>query len=382
MLYGNVINGIDAKIPDRLSGGFRPTTLKQPLFPLFLAAIFYLFGSGNFLAVFVVHSILAGLTAIILYMALQPEHEQLGAFFALGYAVYPPFVFQCATSPESTILLLFLLATFFLLGSHALRRRSMLTACGLGGVAGLLVMTNFGAVAFTLPALCFVCLSRRFSTSIKQMAVAALFLGIVTTPWLVRNYITFGRFTMRASTGHELLKARVEAGLGLAVPEELLLNLERRGRSLNEIEEGQLLDQEIRSRIGWQARISTILLNLKHFWWEPPRYTQDYSMSYLLGRRIPYYILLALCVPALAGRIFGAIRTGINVGKQNIEVIASLLLLADTLVYGYWGGWNIRYHFPSELALMLFAAQSAMGLYHRLKTIPALSRRLAPNEFV
>jgi hypothetical protein len=105
-------------------------------------------------------------------------------------------------------------------------------------------------------------------------------------------------------------------------------------------------------------------------------------MSYLLGRRIPYYILLALCVPALAVRIFGAIRTGINVGKQNIEVIAFLLLLADTLVYGYWGGWNIRYHFPSELALMLFAAHSAKGLYHRLKAIPPLSRRLAPNEFV
>ncbi len=95
MVYGNLVQDIEKKIQDPVIGGARPTTLKQPVFPFLIAAVFYVFGSGNFLALFLVHSVIAGLTAVTFFLTFRSHSTLIGLVFSLGFAFYPPFIYSC-----------------------------------------------------------------------------------------------------------------------------------------------------------------------------------------------------------------------------------------------------------------------------------------------
>jgi 4-amino-4-deoxy-L-arabinose transferase-like glycosyltransferase len=368
MIYGNLIRDVEDKIGDPLTEGYRPTTLKQPVFPFLLTAVFYVFGFGNFLALFIVHSILAGLTAITLFLALRTQSERIAAVFALGFAVYPPFIYQCATSPESTIVLLFLLSLFFyqavcLQESPKLKRFALL-----GAIAGAMVMTNPGALVFTMLSVCFIAfiVSDKYLIWVKQVIVSLVIFSIVVSPWFIRNYIMFERLIVRAETGHELLKSRYEAGYDILISDEILLGLEKQGRVLSEVEEGEMLIDAISTEVRRDLVMlgHGMLMNLFHFWWEPPRYHNDYSLLYTMGRRIPYYILLVLSIPTIIWSLIQSAQRRVAYMKHHVsDCMAILLIVADTAVFSYIGGWNIRYHFPIECVMLLFAAQTTIVLY-------------------
>jgi dolichyl-phosphate-mannose-protein mannosyltransferase len=370
MIYGNLVPDIEKKIGDLITEGSRPTTIKQPVFPFLVAAVFYLFGFGNFFALFVVHSILAGLTSITLFLSLYRQSKPIATVFAFGFAVYPPFVYQCATSPEATIVLLFLLSLFCYQAVRIQNKPTLIKFAILGALAGILVMTNPGTLIFTMAVICLVAFVAcdQWSDRIKQVIASSILLCVVVAPWFIRNYLVFDRVVMRARTGHELLKTESEEGHS-TFPEAILLELERQGRGLNEVEEGEMLVKAIKSRlpgnpVSWQL----IRTNLLHFWWEPPRYRNDYSLRYMLGRRIPYYILLILSIPALISSLIHLARRPVAYMNSNLyDCMALLLIATETALYGYVGGWNIRYHFPTELAMLLFASQTAVVLFDRLR---------------
>jgi len=370
MTYGSIIPDIEEKIGDLIVEGSRPTTLKQPVFPFLLTAVFYFFGFGNFLALFIVHSILAGFTSITLFLALREQSEPLATVFALGFAVYPSFVYQCATSPEATIVLLFLFSLFCYQAVRLQKGPTLKKFAILGAIAGVLVMTNPGTLIFTTLSICFVAFLAcdRNSDRIKHVMASFILLTVIVSPWFIRNYLVFDRFVMRARTGHELLKTQFEAGHN-TFPEQILLGLEKQGRRLNEVEEGEMLIDVIRSSIRENPSISgqVIGMNLLHLWWEPPRYQNDYSLQYILGRRFPYYFLLVLSIPAVTSSLIHLARQRVAYMKCHVyDCMAILLIATETVLYGYVGGWNIRYHFPTELALLLFAAQTTVGLYGRV----------------
>src|SRR5439155_4390459 len=151
-------------------------------------------------ALFIVHSILAGLTAVTLFLALRSQSNIMGLAFALGFAVYPPFIYQCATSPESTIVLLFFLSVFFYHAAALQARPTLKRFAYLGAIAGVLGMTNPGTLVFTTVSLCFaafvVCNS--YADRIKSVMAAGAVILVVITPWFIRNYLLFEKVVMRA----------------------------------------------------------------------------------------------------------------------------------------------------------------------------------------
>ena len=371
MIYGSLIRDVEDKIGDPLTEGSRPTTIKQPVFPFLLTAVFYVFGFGNFLALFIVHSILAGLTAITLFLAVRTQSECIAAVFALGFAIYPPFVYQCATSPESTIVLLFLLSLFFYQAVRLQESPTLKRFALLGAIAGFTVMTNPGILIFTTLSICFVAfvVCDNYSARVKRVIASLMLLSVVVSPWFIRNYAMFERFVIRARTGHELLKSRSEAGHDILIPEETLLGLEKQGRVLSEVEEGEMLIRAISSEVRRDLAMlgCVMLMNFFHFWWEPPRYHNDYSLLYMMGRRIPYYLLLVLSIPAVTWSLMQLAQRRVAYMKYHVsDCIAILLIVADTAVFSYIGGWNIRYHFPIECAMLLFAAETTIVLYDRV----------------
>jgi len=382
MVYGNMFPDIEKKIANRVTAGTRPTTFKQPGFPFFLAAVFWIFGSGNFLALFVAHSLLAGLTAVTLFLALRIRARRIGLALALGFALYPPFIYQCATSPESTILLIFLLSVFLYQMANLSDAPTVARFASCGAVAGIIGMTNPGTLIFTTLALCAAAavFCDGYAGKLKCAMAAGVVVWIAITPWFIRNYVVFHKVVMRVSTGSQFLKTWSEAGEPSPLPEETVLDLERRGRSMDEAQEGEMLAAAIKSALqnsNLQAR-PLIAMNLFYFWWEPARYRNNYSFSYMAGRRVPYYLLLILSVPVIVSRVIETLRVGVpHVREHWIECVAMLLMISETAVYSYVGGWNVRYHYVTEFAMMLFAAQGALAVSGWAGRRLITSRRIA-----
>ena len=93
-----------------------------------------------------------------------------------------------------------------------------------------------------------------------------------------------------------------------------------------------------------------------HLWWDVPRYLDNYSFSYLAGRRVPYLLLLGLALPRLvltAVRL--ARRTRATLHNAMPEVLALTLIGTYTLVYSLFGAFHSRYRLPIELGLLIFA---------------------------
>src|SRR5262249_12694331 len=147
-----------------------------------------------FLALFIVHSIIAGFTAVMLFVTVRQQTQLLGVTVALSFAVYPPFIYQCATSPESTIVLLFLLSVFLYQAVVVLQRRT-LTAYGLlGAIAGALGMTNPGTLVFAMLGFSFIgLLTYKEPRLCQRLLLAGLFLIATISPWIIRNYLMFNR---------------------------------------------------------------------------------------------------------------------------------------------------------------------------------------------
>src|SRR5262245_29108201 len=112
LFYESVLN--TAKLQDPILEGTKTTAVKQPGYSLFLASLFYCFGPKNFFVVFLVHAIISSVTVSLLFLCLRQTAPLSALAVALGTTIYPPFVFHTVMVPESTTLLVLLIAVLWL----------------------------------------------------------------------------------------------------------------------------------------------------------------------------------------------------------------------------------------------------------------------------
>lgn len=159
-----------------VSGGF-PTAL-PPAYPLFLRAVYAVFGRLNYTAVFVVQALLSVAMVYLVYLvARRIGGEGAGLAAAIIATVYPNFIaYNLTTMTEAvTLLLVMLLLAAIVLEGHP-RRSSVLAAVAL--CAGFYVRPSF---LFFLPGV--LPLVRR---RLLLLGVVALLIG----PWFVVKTVT------------------------------------------------------------------------------------------------------------------------------------------------------------------------------------------------
>src|SRR5437867_2558604 len=69
LLYQSVLS--TGTLQDPITQGTRPTAVKQPVYALLLAAVFYLLGVKNFWIVFVLHAVISSMTVTLLYLCVR-----------------------------------------------------------------------------------------------------------------------------------------------------------------------------------------------------------------------------------------------------------------------------------------------------------------------
>lgn len=175
-----------------------PTALRPPLYPVFLAGIYYLLGT-NVRIVQVAHAFLLALACIILYSLGKNIFDLKTAYLASCIAAaYPLLIYPAyELMSESLLIALFSITVLFVLKSREQHYNAILA-----GVSLALSVLTKPTVLFALPY--FVIWIFKNSLFSKRLARISMFLiafSIPFIPWTVRNYDVFQSFVPISNNG-------------------------------------------------------------------------------------------------------------------------------------------------------------------------------------
>jgi 4-amino-4-deoxy-L-arabinose transferase-like glycosyltransferase len=197
--------GLDAKIVDEKhftllainlvrGNGFgwgvdEPTSIRPPLYPALVAAIWRVTGESSFQVVRALQIGLAMLTAWLVYLLGRRAYgEDAGRYAAATVWLYPSLVFFNFTILTEGLFTL-LLVMFVLLSVRLIQAPAATTAIACGVVLGLGALTR--SVLWPLPlVLCPLLLLLLRGPVLHRLALSALVLAgfaVIVTPWALRN---------------------------------------------------------------------------------------------------------------------------------------------------------------------------------------------------
>jgi 4-amino-4-deoxy-L-arabinose transferase-like glycosyltransferase len=376
---------LDENLRDPVASGHRITALKTPLYPALVSAVFACFGLDDFLALFLVHVVLSSLTCVLVFVAVKHYSPSAAAATAIAVALYPPFVYHAVASPESTVLILLFLAACLALTVRISMKPTTLGWAALGALGGLMALTDpvslpfFGSLAGSLIFATWTCTS----VAIRRIIILSIVLGIVILPWTIRNSMTFDRFVLLKTPAWQNL-ARGLHEAGIRFPKDVLVDLEKKGRSLNEAEEDYALRQlvwEVLSKDPMSV-LRAIPRNFVHYWWGTERYRSDTSWKYRLGREFPYMGLLLVGTLTICWAFILLVRRPVTYVRQAIvESACVLLIVTYSAIFAVFGAWNLRYHFPVELGMIvLIGCFAAKRLRARKRSDPMFRQLCKPEQ--
>jgi len=182
----------------------RTTARRPPLFPLFLAACFALFGRGS-VAPLLILSLVGAVTCVLLvHLARRLFGEREALVTGLLAAISPGMWINNTTLMSETIYVLLLVA-LVLLADRATRVHTVAAVLPLGVVAGLMTLTRPEGISLSaLLAFWIVAIRRggdRWRAMVSVVAVAAFLIA----PWVSRNWARFGAFIPSATSIGQVL---------------------------------------------------------------------------------------------------------------------------------------------------------------------------------
>lgn len=188
-----------------------PTAWEPPLYPYLMAGVFQLFGIYTRASAFVLltlNSFFSALTCIPVFLiAKRVFSEKVAVGAAWAWALLPNVMFWCTRAVWETSLSALLLATVFWLALTLEERDGWLPWFQFGLLWGVIALNGTSLLSF-LPAAGLWSWYRRAKRGKSSLAgvvlASALFFACIT-PWLIRNYRTFGKFIfIRDNFGAEL----------------------------------------------------------------------------------------------------------------------------------------------------------------------------------
>jgi 4-amino-4-deoxy-L-arabinose transferase-like glycosyltransferase len=188
-----------------------PTAWEPPLYPYLTAGVFLVFGIYSKASAFVLltlNSIFSALTCVPIFLiARRMFSEKVAVGSAWAWTLLPNVIFWCTRAIWETSLAALLLTTIVWLALSLEDRDGWMPWLQFGLLWGISALSSTSLLSF-LPAAGLWAWYRRARHGKRSLAGVALasvvFLACVT-PWLIRNYETFGKFIfVRDNFGAEL----------------------------------------------------------------------------------------------------------------------------------------------------------------------------------
>lgn len=183
-----------------------PTSFRPPLYPVFLAIIYFIFGTGakRFFITRVFQAFLsAALTPLIFQISLKifPKNIKIAVWSSIGVAIYPMLViYPLAIATENLFFVLFYLSLLLILLLEKYRNWQYFMIAGF--IMGLTALTRSVFLGITL--LTFIWMF--FVLKEKKKSIIFLFtFSIIVVPWMVRNTMLHQQLTgIESALGYDL----------------------------------------------------------------------------------------------------------------------------------------------------------------------------------
>jgi 4-amino-4-deoxy-L-arabinose transferase-like glycosyltransferase len=186
---------------------FNPSIIRLPGYPLFLAAIYSVFGHGNNTAVRVVQAVIDTTTCaliawIVFEWAVDEERRHRAALIALGLAAVCPFTAIYVATILTEVATNFLAAAMVLAATFAFKatalKKALMWWIATGLIAGLAVLfrpdSGLFAAAIGGTLMLSALISRRLKPAILSAALFSIAFCVVLVPWTIRNRRVFHVF--------------------------------------------------------------------------------------------------------------------------------------------------------------------------------------------
>lgn len=354
------------------AGGANDRMWRTPAYPVWLAAVFLVFGPRQLAVVRLLQAALGGLVCVLIFVIARKVFETpvVALLSALWFAFYPPHVYLAGQILSENLLLPALLATT-LVFIRLIEQPSvkLATACGILAGAATLVKPEAGGVMFVMVAL--VWLIARGGWRKKSLVCATLGLSaaIILAPWIARNHRLSGRFVISSVGGEAFWGGNNEYVLNIPkyhgywmapseMPEQLKLAL----AAPTELEQDRM-----RWKLGMEFLNAHRADIPRLAWYKLKRF---YSVMVQDRReRVALILGFGLLAPFIAAGVL------INAWRFYRERRAGLILIGIIIYYNllaivFWGANRLRLAIDPFLIIFGVWAAYAMAEYaiHRSRS--------------
>lgn len=339
-----------------------PTAWEPPLYPYVAAGVFRLFGvysRGSAFVLLALNSLFSALTCIPIWLiARRIFSEKVAVGSAWAWALLPNVMFWCTRAVWETSLAALLLANIFWLALTLEDRDGWIPWVQFGFLWGITALSSTSLLSF-LPAAglwTWYRRAKRGKRSLGGVVLASVVFFACITPWLLRNYGTFGKFIfIRDNFGAEL---RLGNGPGADGTLMLYQDATHDPSAMKHFEEmgelqyiamrkAQALEY-IRADYGRFAVLS--VKRFIYFWAGPPRDTNPWWLSPIKNSLFLLSSLLAL---------WGLLRA-LRLHKPGSTLLLWLVLLYPTLYYFVYCIPRYRHPIEPEMAILCVFAIAEM----------------------
>jgi hypothetical protein len=338
-----------------------PTADKPPLYPLVLALPAVL-GAGSIVWNRVVSCLMGALLVAALgLLGRRAAGDRAGLAAAAIGAAYPVFV-GLDGSVRSESLYAPLIA-FVLLCAYRLRDRPETSrALTLGAVVGLAALTRSEAIALVVLAPIAAPRAR-----LRTLTLCVLACALVLSPWVIRNWTTFGEPTLSTNSGsliygancHDAYYSGLIGAWGCYPPL-------RATRALNEVKvASRLRSAGFRYARRHAARVPAVaavrLLRVWDLWkpWPTSRFEaliDDRDLGVARAGLVVYYVLIAL---AAAGALL------LRRARRPLAILLTPVVLVSLLALLTYG--TSRFRVPADVSIVVLAGISLAASSRRIR---------------
>jgi len=336
-----------------------PTAWEAPLYPYLAAGVFLVFGIYSKLSAFVLlalNSVFSALTCIPIFLiARRIFSEKVAVGSAWAWALLPNVMFWCTRWVWETSLSALLLAAIFWLALTLGADRkedqdSWLPWLEFGLLWGITALNSTSLLSF-LPAAGLWAWRGRYRAgkrSLAKIALASVVFFACVTPWLVRNYRTFGQFIfIRDNFGAEL---RLGNGPGADGTWMEYLHPTQDVYALRQYESmGELAYIAMRKRQALDyiqadyGRFAVLCVRrFVYFWAGSPKATQPWWLN-------PVKNSLFLASSVLA---FWGLARALRLRKPGAGLLLWMILLYPAIYYVVFPAPRYRHPIEPEMAIL------------------------------
>ena len=331
-----------------------PTAWEPPLYPYLTAGVFLVFGiysKASACVLLTMNSVFSALTCVPIFrIARRIFSERVAVGSAWAWALLPNVLFWCTRAVWETSLAALLLTTIFWLALTLEDRDGWMPWLQFGLLWGITALSSTSLLSF-LPAAGLWAWYRRAKSgkhSLVGVALASVVFLACITPWLVRNYETFGKFIfIRDNFGAEL-----RLGNGPGADGTLMLYLDpphdpyamRQFQTMGEVPYIAMRKRQgvdyITADYGRFAGLCA--KRFIYYWAGPPKATQPWWMSDAKNS-----LFLASSV-----LMFWGLARAVRLHKPGAWVLFWLILLYPAIYYIVYPGPRYRHPIEPEMAIL------------------------------